>query len=223
MKKRWITAALATGLTAAAVFPAGASDTWNMAYIGKMKVPEHVTFYEGEQQALPFMKSGGIRWTLTREGILDGVFYTMTYADGPDFSYGWASSHVIGLQYLLKQGETAYRNKSPAEQMDVIAKHLIQEIKEKGAVYEGNSPLVRKNDRSHPRWEGSFVITTEENGVVYKEAYHMILQVSGFRVVLGIINSDAEHRELTAALSKMAEKRSFFKDKDILEEFLKKG
>ena len=222
MKGKWMAALLAGALELSAVAPVGAADQWDMAYIGRMKLPKGVTFTEGEQQALPFLATGGIRWTLIRAGMLNGTFYNMTWADGADFSYGWAASVQIGAQYLAKEGAAAYRNKTPAEQMDVIAANLNGELRASGITYEGDAPLVRRTDRGHPSWEGSFVVTVKENDITYREAYHMVLQVSGFRVVLGIINSDADNTALTESLSQMVEKRRFYKEKDLLEAFLRR-
>lgn len=221
MKGKWIAAAAAAAVVmVSSALPVQAADRWDMAYIGRMKPPAHVTFQEGEQTALPFLSTGGIRWTFVRGGMMDGRFYTMTYADGTDFSYGWAASAVVGVPYLVKHGETAYRNKTPAEQMDVIAGLLNREIREKGASYDGQEPLKRLNDKGHPRWEGSFVTTRQENGITYREKYQMVLQVSGFRVVLGVICSDADRTQLGSGLARMMQKRSFYKEKDLLEAFL---
>lgn len=48
----------------------------------------------------------------------------------------------------------------------------------------------------------------------------MVLQVSGFRVVLGVICSDADRTQLGNGLSQMMQKRSFYKEKELLEAFL---
>ena len=223
MKHAWMSAVLAGALALGAAWPAGAADHWDMAYIGRMTLPEHVTFEEGEQKSLDFLQTGGIRWTFIRSGMMNGVFYTMTYADGTDFSYGWAASAAVGVPYLVRQGETAYRNKTPSEQMDVIAEHMNEEIRRSGAEFAGSEPLVRISDREHPRWEGAFTITRKENGVTYREAYQMVLQVSGFRVVLGLINSDADRKELTSDLAEMMKERRFYKEKDLLAAFLRNG
>lgn len=223
MKRQWIAAALSAALAVSAAAPAAAAEKWDMAYLGRMTLPAHVTFQEGEQKALPFLATGGMKWTMTRAGMLDGHFYTMSYADGADFSYGWAAAVTVGVPYLVKQGETAYRNKTPSEQMDVIAERINADIIAAGADYEGSAPLVRLSDREHPRWEGAFSYTWKENGVTYHEAYQMALQVSGFRVVLGIINSDGDNPVLTDSLARMMKTRSFYKEKDLLAAFLRHG
>ena len=220
--KKFFSAALAAALLAASGASSMGADRWDMAYIGQMKGPAHVTFSEGEQQALPFMKSGGPRWFFTRQAMLNGHFYSMTYADGPDFSYGWAASLSLGSQFLQEQGDFDYRGKTPAEQMDRIAGYVNDDIIRMGASFVVKKPLRRIDDKSHPRWEGSFTITTKERDVTYRETYQAVIQVSGFKVVMGIINSDADQEALTKSLSRMMEERRFYKDKDLLLEMLRK-
>lgn len=215
-------------LCAAAVFlvlsvpPVMAAEEWDMAYIGRMKLPAHVTFQEGEQQALPFVKTGGPRWTFIKKAMLDGHFYTMTYADGPDFSYGWAASLSLGSQYLQEKGDTDYRGKTPAEQMDRIAGYVNDDIARMGASYEGKAPLKKVGGRDNPRWEGSFTVTTKERDITYRETYHAVIQVSGFRVMMGILASDADQTALTEDLGNMLARRRFFKEKDLLYQMLGK-
>lgn len=223
MKRLWIIVLAAIYFTMTAIVPSWAAPSWDMAYIGRMTPPRNVTFEEGEQSALPFLQGRGIKWSFVRAGFLDGHFYNMTYSDEVDFSYGWAASVVAGMPYLMRQGEDRYRDKTPAEQMDVIARHLNQDIQAMGAEYNGDVPLKRLNDRDHPRWEGTFTVTRQERGITYREAYQLVLQVSGFRVVMGIINSDADNEELTASLGRMIRSRSFYKEKDLLKSFLQRA
>lgn len=222
MKWKIAAAALVLSLGIAAG-GADAAEKWNMALVGRMTVPQHVTFEEGEQAALPFMKSNGPRWTFIRGGMMNPTFYTMTYRDGPEFSYGWAASAALGSQYLFQAGESDYKGKTPSEQMDLIAERLNSELKAEGASFSGTAPLVRINDKKNPRWEGSFVITVKERDITYREAYQMVLQVSGFQVALGVIASDADRKDLTDALSQMMKKRNFYSDKELLKLYLKTG
>ncbi len=221
MKRLWIVAVTALLLTATAASPGQAASQWNMAYVGRMTLPKHVTFDEGEQSAIPFLQSKGIKWSFIRNGMMDGKFYTMTFSDGVDFSYGWAASSVVGMPYLMKQGESRYRDKTPVEQMDVIAKHINENIRNLGADYSGETPLKRLTDKGRPSWEGAFIVTRKEKDITYREAYQMVLQVSGFRVVLGIINSDADNEALTGALAQMVKSRTFYKEKDLIKAFLR--
>lgn len=220
--KKLFSAALTAALFAVSGVSSLGADRWDMAYIGQMKVPAHVTFTEGEQQALPFMKDGGPRWFFTKKAMLDGHFYSMTYADGSDFSYGWAASLSLGSQFLQEQGDFDYRGATPAEQMDRIAGFVNKDVIRMGASYEGKTPIRRIDDKNHPRWEGRFTITTKERGVTYRETYQAVIQVSGFRVVMGLINSDEDQKALTDSLARMMEERRFYKDKDLLLDMLRK-
>lgn len=220
---KWKTAAAAFLFACFVAGGSEAADTWDMALVGRMNAPQHVTFAPGEQQALPFMKSGGMRWTFIRGGMMNPTFYTMTYQNGPEFSYGWAASAVLGSQYLFQAGQMDYKGKTPSEQMDLIANHLNEDLKAQGAFFIGPTPLIRVDDKKNPRWEGSFVITTKERDVTYREAYQMVLQVSGFQVTLGVIASDADKKDLTAALAQMMQKRKFYSDKELLKLYLDTG
>lgn len=220
---KWKIAAAAIVFACLSAGASEAADKWDMALVGRMTIPRHVTFEPGEQQSLPFMKTGGPRWTFIRGGMTNPSFYTMTYKDGPEFSYGWAASAVLGSQYLFQAGEKDYKGKTPSEQMDLIADRLNADLKAQGAAFSGTAPLVRLNDKKNPRWEGSFVITTKERDITYREAYQMVLQVSGFQVTLGVVASDADKKDLTAALAQMMQKRSFYSDKELLQLYLKTG
>ncbi len=199
-----------------------AAEKWDMPPVGRMILPAHVTMEKGEQQALPFISSGGPKWSFTKGGMLGGTFYTLTYQDGPEFSYGWAASAVMGAQYLQQIG-IDYKNKTPSEQMDLIAESMNADLVKQGASFSGSTPLVRIDDKKNPRWEGSFVMTGREKNITYREAYTMVLQVSGFQVVVGMICSDADRKDLAGDLTTMMKKRNFYSDKELLRMFLSQG
>lgn len=193
-----------------------ASEKWELPGIGKMEVPSRVYFEEGEQSALPFLKDKGVKFYFVRKGASNGHYYTMTYADPPDFSYGWAVSQKLGIPFLLEIGEISHKNDSIESQLDVIAGYLNKRIRESGAIYEEAYPLVKMDDKKYPRWEGSFIIKSRENNIVYQEAYQVVLQSDGYSISLGIINSDAERIELTESLQDMVKKRKIVKPEKIL-------
>lgn len=91
-----------------------------------------------------------------------GVYYTMTYADPPDFSYGWAMSHKLGVSYLLGIGAVSHKDDPAEAQLDLIAADLNERLIESGASFDGEAPLVKSKDKKHLRYEGSVVITTKE-------------------------------------------------------------
>lgn len=193
------------------------AEKWELPDIGKMEVPPHVHFEEGEQSALPFLQDKGIKLYFTRKGAVSGRYYTMTYSNPPDFSYGWATSQKLGVPFLLEIGEITHKTDSIEKQMDIIAGHLNKCIMESGAVYTGKTLLVRINDKKNPRWEGSFEIRIKEKDIVYHEAYQVVLQNDGYFISLGIINSDAEQFELTSSLREMMGKRKIVKQKKLLD------
>lgn len=219
MKK--VIAAAAMAALLALGTSAEAAQKWDLPLIGHMTVPQNVTIEAGEQAALAF-GADGPKWSLTKDAVLEGSFWTITQAVGTDFTYGWAASATLGAQYLQKAGVSDYKGKSVEEQMDLIAADLNRKLIEKGAVFAGDAPLVRSGDKKHPRWEDSFIITRKEKDITYREAYHAVLQVAGFRVALGLIANDAEAAELSDALGKMLARRSFYNDKELLAGFLKK-
>lgn len=67
----------------------------------------------------------------------------MTYSNPPDFSYGWATSQKLGVPFLLEIGEITHKTDPIEKQMDVIAGYLNKCIMESGAVYTGETPLIR--------------------------------------------------------------------------------
>ncbi len=184
-----------------------AANELNLKGIGRMTVPQHVTFQEGAQEALPFLEAGGVKRYFIRKGASDSVYYTMTYSAAPNFSYGWAMSQKLGIPYLLSIGEVNHKDDPPEVQMDLIAAHLNQKWKEAGAVYEGSAPLVKAKDKKNLRWEGSFTISYREKDITYHEAYQVILQCDGYFTTLGVINTDADQKEVTEAVKKMVQKR----------------
>lgn len=193
-----------------------AADVLTLQGIGTMSVPKNISFVEGVQSALPFLSEGGTKRYFIRNGFTKSQYFTMTYKDGPDFSYGWAMSHEIGIPYLLEIGEIRHKNDSAEEQMDVVAAYLNQKLAADGVVFTGPSPLVKVKDNKYPRWEGSFVKETRENDIIYREAYVVVLQSDGYFNTLGIINSDADRSDITDALKKMMAKRKFPKRSSVM-------
>ena len=56
-------------------------------------------------------------------------------------------------------------------------------------------------------------------GIIYRESYILSLQITGYRIVLFTVVSDASNPELTENLRKMTAQRIFWKDQDILRTF----
>ncbi len=207
MKYKWMAASL---LSLALLCPfslEAAQNTLNLPGIGKMTVPQHVTFEKGKQEALPFVSGGGVKTYFVRKGLTEGEYYTLTYSNPPNYTYGWAMSQKLGIPFLQYIGEMKHKKDSPLEQMDLYADYLNQKLIAAGAVYSGSMPLVKVADKKNPRWEGSFVIPTKEKDISYKEAYQMVLQCDGYFTTLGIIATDADQKEVTAAVQKMVQKR----------------
>ena len=50
------------------------AEKWELPDVGKMEVPPHVHFEEGEQSALPFLQDKGIKLYFTRKGAASGGF-----------------------------------------------------------------------------------------------------------------------------------------------------
>lgn len=199
-----------------------AADLLSLSGIGTMAVPKNISFTIGAQSALPFMSEGGTSRYFTRNGFAKSEYYTMTYKDGPDFSYGWAMSHEVGIPYLLEIGEIKHKNDSAEEQMDVIAAYLNRKLSADGVIFTGASPLVKVKDGKYPRWEGAFVKETRENDIIYREAYVVVLQCDGYFNTLGIFNCDADRSDITDALKKMVAKRKLPRQRSLLD-LLKKG
>ena len=183
---------------------AEAKDKWILPGIGEMEIPRSVRIEEGEQAALPFTGDKGIRLYFVRRGASEGSYYTLTYANPPDFSYGWATSQKLGIPYLLEIGEFSHKNDPVENQMDIIASYLNKRFISEGAVYKGTAPLEYISDKKNPRWEGDFVLPKKENNITYHTAYTVILQTDGYEITMGIISSDGEQKELTESLQKLS-------------------
>lgn len=214
--KLWFDILLSIFTVALLSMNVSAAEKWELPGIGKMEAPPHVHFEEGEQSALPFLQDKGIKMYFVRKGAVNGRYYTMTYANPPDFSYGWATSQKLGIPFLLEIGEIAHKADSVEIQMDVIAGYLNKKIIENGGIYTGETPLLRIEDKKYPRWEGSFSVKIKEKNIIYHEAYQVVLQSDGYFISLGIINSDAEQYELTNALREMTNKRKVVKPQKVL-------
>lgn len=205
--KRNVWQAALLSLLLALPLGAEAASELSLQGIGRMTVPQRMTFQEGAQEALPFQEAGGVKRYFVRKGASDSQYYTMTYSAAPDFSYGWAMSQKLGIPFLLHIGEIDHKDDAPEVQMDLMAAYLNRKFIEAGAVYEGSAPLVKSKDKKNPRWEGSFVISYKEKDITYHEAYQVILQCDGYFTTLGVINTDADHKESTEAVKKMVQKR----------------
>ena len=204
--KHTIARAIAAGaLSILAVCPVLARDSFTLPHIGTLSVPAHVMFEKGDLASLSFPK--GIRTFFARSGATGGTYYTMIYANGPHFSYGWAVSQTLGIPWFSHAGLRQYTTRSAEEQLDAAASYINQALIRQRAVYTGPAPLVKINDKKNPRWEGSFLTVTKERDILYKENYLMSLQTDGYFVYCGMINSDGEQKELTAELSAMFSKR----------------
>ena len=197
------------GLLVAALLPISslAAEKLDLKGIGRMTVPKNVTFEKGAQEALPFLSAGGTERFFLRRGMTGSVYYTMTYADPPDFSYGCAMSHKLGVSYLLGIGAVSHKDDPAEAQLDLIAADLNERLIASGAAFDGEAPLVKSKDKKHLRYEGSVVITTKEKDVTYHEAYQIVLACDGYFTTLGIINTDADQKDLTAAVKTMVQKR----------------
>ena len=207
MTYKWMAAAAVSLLLLCPFSAQAAQNTLNLPGIGKMTVPQRITFEKGQQEAIPFMADGGIKKFFTHKGLTDGTYYTMTYSNPPDYTYGWAMSHKLGIPFLFSIGEIKHKDDSPEEKLDLYANYLNQKLIEAGATFEGDTPLVKNKDKKHPRWEGSFVLKTKEQNITYREAYQVILQCDGYFTTLGVIQTDADQKEVTAAVEKMVQKR----------------
>lgn len=197
------------GLLVAALLPISslAAETLDLKGIGQMTVPKNVTFEKGAQAAMPFLSAGGTERFFLRRGMTSSAYYTMMYAKPPDFSYGWAMSHKLGVSYLLGIGAVNHKVDPAEAQLDLIAADLNEKLVKAGASFDGETPLVKSRDKKHLRYEGSVVITTKEKDITYYEAYQIVLACDGYFTTLGIIQTDADQKELTEAVKKMVQKR----------------
>lgn len=218
--KRWIQGAAFAAACMAAASVSAADTSWSVPLVGRMTPPAYVTFAPGEQQTIAFLHDGGPASYFKKHGISEGDYYHMTYADPPNFSYGWASAQVLGVPFLLEAGLDSLKTESMTAQMDGIAAYLNDKISDdQSAVFQGSAPLSRINDSKNPRWEGSFTMTYYEKGITYRETYLLSLQITGYRIVLFTAVCDASRPELADSLRKMISQRSFWKDQDILHTF----
>lgn len=145
---------MAAFLIFAGALEVSAADKLSLSGIGTMDVPKNITFTEGAQNALPFMKDGGTKRFFIRKGMSDSQYYTMTWKKGPDFSYGWAMSHEAGIPFLQDIGEFKHKDDKP-EARWTLWQHAEPAADSTGAVFEGPSPLQKINDSRHPRWRAS--------------------------------------------------------------------
>lgn len=217
MKRLSLAACLAAGLFFFCCLEASAADKLTLSGIGTMEVPKGITFSQGAQNALPFVKEGGTKRFFIRKGMSKSEYYTMTWKNGPDFSYGWAMSHETGIPFLQDIGEFRHKDDKPEDQMDIIADWLNHQLISQGAVYEGTAPLKKIKDSKHPRWEGFVTIKTTEQGITYNEAYTILLQCDGYFTTLGIFNTDGDRNDITEAVKKMVMKRKFPQKANLLD------
>ena len=94
MKYTWLAASFLS-LALLCPWPSMAQEVLNLRGIGKMNVPQKITFQKGQQEALPFMADGGAKKYFLRKGLTEDTFYTMTYSNPPDYTYGWALSQKL--------------------------------------------------------------------------------------------------------------------------------
>lgn len=193
-----------------------AMDRWELPGIGKMKIPQSVVVENGEQAAIPFMKDKSIRLYFIRKGATEGHYYTLTYANPPDFTYGWATSQHLGSPYLLEIGKFSERNKPIDERMDLIADYLNTQLISIGVVYKGDLPICRFDGKKTHYWEGNFTLVTKERNIIYNTNYLVVLQNDGYFITLGIVCSDGDQQEFTEALGKMIRERKIDKRKKVL-------
>lgn len=218
--KQWMQGAALAAACMAAGSAYAAVPAWSVPLVGRMTPPDHVTFKQGEQQTIAFLPAGGPASYFKKHGISQADYYQMTYADPPNFSYGWASAQVLGVPFLLEAGLDSLKKENMTVQMDGIAGYLNEKISaDRSAVFRGTAPLTRINDTKNPRWEGAFAMTYYEKGIIYRESYILSLQITGYRIVLFTVVSDASNPELTENLRKMTAQRIFWKDQDILRTF----
>ena len=123
---------MAAFLIFAGALEVSAADKLSLSGIGTMDVPKNITFTEGAQNALPFMKDGGTKRFFIRKGMSDSRYYTMTWKKGPDFSYGWAMSHEAGIPFLQDIGEFKHKDDKPEAQMDIMAAWLNRQLTQQG-------------------------------------------------------------------------------------------
>ena len=219
MKKKQILclfAMIATGFMASISQTVIAASTWELPGIGSMKLPANVEFTEGIYDSIPFIDNEQYsEWYFGKNTVKNGHYYVMTYSKPPHYSYGWALSEEVGYPYLLKAGVTTTGKETQEEQLDMIADYINEIFVKYGSAYTASKPLRKVQDKKNPRWEGRVILTKREEGVIYKEAYQIVLQISNARIVLGVINSDAGQGQLTNLIQAMVNKRKLPQKKQI--------
>lgn len=199
-----------------------AAQTFNLPGIGEMKEPAGISFEPGVQKTLLFSEAGGVQKFFNSLRVTGSQYFTMTYSKPPDFSYGWAMSHRLGIPVLFETGEFKHKDDSLEEQMEVYADYINRKVIENGGRFSGTGPLKKIRDRSGIRWEGYFTLRSEENGIPFNEAYWVILQRDGYFVTLGIINADADQKEAVREISRMIAERKIPKNVNYADIFTKK-
>lgn len=199
-----------------------AADAFELPGIGKMEEPAHISFEPGLQNTLLFSESGGVQKFFRSLRVTDSRYFSMTYADPPDFSYGWAMSHRLGTPVLFEIGEFKHKDDSLEEQMDVYAEYLNRKIEENGGDFSGDAPLRKIKDRNGTRWEGYFTVRHKEQDITFREAYWVILQPDSYFITLGVLNADADRKEAVRAISKMLAERRIPKNVNYADIFKKK-
>lgn len=199
-----------------------AAGEWEWPHMGRITLPAHVTMEKGSPHIASLHLWDDAALYFKKNGVSKGSYYLLSYANPPDFSYGWAASLELGRPFLLKIGEIAHKNDSTEKQMDVIADYINQKLLKSTISYRGEAPLSRYKGKDGAYWEGSFTVTTKEKDVTYREAYQLLLRHDGYFVYLGIINSDAEAKTLTETIRQMVKERKASQEKDTWGEFLKK-
>lgn len=214
-KLKWLLP-LALALALSAGGAEAKTNTLTLDGIGTMQVPQQISFDKGAQLALPYMAEQGPKRFFALKGGSDAVYYTMTYSAPPDFTYGYAASMKLGIPFLQQIGQFSHRNDAPIDQLNLIADWMNTYLKQQGAVYDGDAPLKKVADKKVPHWEGNFVITTKENNITYHEAYTMVLQCDGYFTTMALFDTDADQKDVTAAVQKMVEKRKLPKMEKVL-------
>ena len=70
MTYKWMAAAAVSLLLLCPFSSQAAQNTLNLPGIGKMTVPQRITFEKGQQEAIPFMADGGIKKFFTHKACL---------------------------------------------------------------------------------------------------------------------------------------------------------
>lgn len=184
-----------------------ATNKWELPHIGVMTLPDHVILEKGNPSTIALKPGKSVGDYFKKWVGKNGSYYLLTYANPPDFSYGWAASLELGTPFLLEIGEIAHKNDSAEERMNIIANYFNNRLKQEIITYNGEAPLRHIISAKDDYWMGSFTITNKEKNITYREAYQVILCHDHYFVYLGIINSDAEQKFLTSTIEQMVKKR----------------